>query len=156
MPKLVPLISFLISASYIIIVFLGIDCAHAYGFYLKRLVVPKLLMLHEGSGDYHLPEDSKKNSSFRNKVEFTGQSDRRSAFSCVIVAFLGYSQEAAKPSLAASNNDCLEECLRECYGILPNPSVSIFKSFAVGALCFSICFGSVIDDLLLNFYLLNI
>lgn len=130
------LISFLLSAICIYIVFLGIDCAHAYGFHLKRLVVPKFLMLQKGSGDYYLPEDGKKTSSFRNKVEFTGQSDRRSAFSCVLVALLGYRQEATKPSLAASNNDCLEECLRECYGILPNPNVSIFKSFTVGELCF--------------------
>jgi hypothetical protein len=119
--------TFLISTTYFLIFFLGIAGSDAFGFRLKELVIPNFFMGHDGSGDYLL-EDGKKNGRFRNDDEFKGQTDRRSAFSCALVALLGYSQEAIKPSLAASNDDCLGECLRECYAIVPNPNVSTFKS----------------------------
>jgi hypothetical protein len=128
MPNLVPLLSFLISTSYFLIIFLGINGSDAFCLPLKGLVVPKIFMGHDGSWDYLL-EDGKKTGRFRNDDEFTGLTNRRSAFSCALVALLGYSQGAIKPSFAASNNDCLEECLRECFAIVPNPNVSAFKPF---------------------------
>jgi hypothetical protein len=123
-----PLFQFFVAA-FALITFFEIDASYAFRFLLPksgREINPNLTTRQEE--DNHQEANIKEMQS-RDEDECVLQSRRRSIFSGTLIAVMG--QEGIKPALAASNTDCLEECLRECYGVVPNPNVSIFKCFFV-------------------------
>jgi hypothetical protein len=117
------------AAAFALITFFEIDASYAFRFLLPksgREISPTLTTRQEEANHQ---EASIREIRLRDKDECVLLSRRRSIFSGILIAVMG--QEGIKPVLAASNIDCLEECLRECYGVVPNPKVSIFKCFLV-------------------------